>query len=75
MDKLKAILAFIRYIPDIMRAIEPLFGPGMGAQKKALVSNIVQLAVTGGDVLGVVIDASATAMNEQKTWAVDKPGA
>lgn len=70
MDKLKAVLAILQYIPGIMQAIEPLYGKGMGAQKKKLVLDIANTVVLGGNiveaVVGPIIDVAATSMNEAK---------
>lgn len=73
MDKLKAILAILKYIPDIMRAIDPLFGEKMGPQKKALVKDIINTAIAGGDVLDMFIDKAAAGLTENDGW--NKPSA
>jgi len=75
MEKLRLILAIIRYVPEVVKAIEPLFGAGMGKQKKELATNIINLAVTGGDVVGAIIDATVTSLNENKGWdGTGEPG-
>jgi len=67
-DKLRLILAIIRYVPEVVKAIEPLFGKGMSKQKRDLATNIITLAATGGDFIGVIIDATVASLNENNGW-------
>lgn len=63
LQALKGIIAILPHLPEFIILAEALFPAAkMGPTRKTFVSNMVQLAITEGDILGPIIDAKVEQM-------------
>jgi hypothetical protein len=74
MNWIQLVLGIIQVIPNLITAIEPLFGPGTGTQKKAAVVTVATstASVSGAspeqvqalsNFVGTIVDTTVSSLN------------